>query len=113
LADLDLEAVKREAEALRPGHTCTVVQASRDHSVRPFEVDEGMGVNIHVPITFDDGEEWLLRIPSYSDKPFPPDMTAQTRESEVCTYQALYAAGVAVPKVYSWGSGTLSKKKGE
>ena len=107
-----MKAVKREAEALRPGHTCTVVQASRDHSVRPSEGNLGTGINIHVPITFDDGEEWLLRIPSYGDKPFPENVTAQTRESEVCTYKVLHAAGVAVPEVYSWGMGTFSKKKG-
>jgi len=90
-----------------------VVQASRDHSVRPSEGNLGTGINIHVPITFDDGEEWLLRIPSYGDKPFPKNVTAQTRESEVCTYKILHAAGVLVPEVYSWGMGTLSKKKGE
>lgn len=72
-----------------------------------------MGINIHVPIALGDHCEWLLRIPSFSDKPAPPDVLAQTRMSEVLTYKALYAKGVAVPAVYGWGLGTLSKSKGK
>jgi hypothetical protein len=33
--------------------------------------------------------------------------------SEVLTYKALKAAGVAVPEVYGWGLGTVSKTASE
>lgn len=74
--------------------------------------DDG-GINLHVPIKFESGEEWLLRIPSFSDKPEPAPITAQVHLSEVLTYKALKAAGVAVPEVYGWGMGTVSKTAGQ
>lgn len=113
LADLDIDAVKQQAETLRPGHACMISDALRDHSIRPTECDEEMGINIHMPIDWDDGQEWLLRMPSLSDIPKPADMLAQVRLSEVCTYRFLHAAGVPVPEVYGWGTGSLSNKRGE
>jgi len=58
-------------------------------------------MGVHIPIKFEGGKEWLLRIPSLSDVPEPADMVAQVRASEVLTYRALREAGVLVPEVYS------------
>jgi hypothetical protein len=71
------------------------------------------GINIHVPIRFEDGEKWILRIPSFGDRPQPADVVALVRTSEVLTYKSLRAAGVAVPEVYSWGFGDVSKSAGK
>ena len=72
-----------------------------------------MGVNLHVPINLEDGKTWLLRIPSFGGKPEPADVLARVRASEILNYQTLREAGVAVPEVYGWGIGTLSKSKGQ
>lgn len=74
--------------------------------------DDG-GINIHIPIRSEGAKDWLLRIPSYADRPEPADMVERVRNSEVLTYTALRAAGVLVPEVYSWGFGTVSKSAGK
>ena len=109
LADLDVAKLEKEVAALRPGATIALDQCLSDVSDR---TDDG-GINIHVPVRFEGGEEWLLRIPSFGDKPEPADMVYRIRTSEVLTYKALRAAGVAVPEVYSWGFGTVSKSAGK
>lgn len=108
LADLDVQKLVEEVAALRRGTKFATGECSGDVSDRR---DDG-GINIHVPIRFEGGEEWLLRIPSFGDKPEPADMVALVHSSEVLTYKALRAAGVAVPEVYSWGLGKLSKSAG-
>jgi hypothetical protein len=109
IADLDVDKLNKEILALEPGVNFTVEKRLGDVSDRR---DDG-GVNIHLPIKFEGGKEWLLRIPSYGDKPEPADMVEQIRTSEVLTYKALRAGGVLVPEVYSWGFGTVSKSAGE
>ena len=109
IADLDDEKLKKEILALEPGENFTLEKHLGDVSDRR---DDG-GVNIHIPIKFEGGKEWLLRIPSLSEVPEPADMVAQVRTSEVLTYKALREGGVLVPEVYSWGFGTVSKTAGE
>lgn len=109
IADLDVEKLNKEILVLEPGVNFTVEKRLGDVSDRR---DDG-GINIHLPIKFEGGKEWLLRIPSFSDKPEPADMVELIRTSEVLTYKALREAGVLVPEVYSWGFGTISKSAGE
>jgi hypothetical protein len=109
IADLDEEKLNKEILALEPGVNFTVEKRLGDVSDRR---DDG-GVNIHLPIKFEGGKEWLLRISSYGDRPEPADMVELIRTSEVLTYKALRAGGVLVPEVYSWGFGTVSKSAGE
>ena len=75
IADLDVEKLKKEILALEPGENFTLEKRLGDVSDRR---DDG-GVNIHIPIKFEGGKEWLLRIPSLSDVPEPADMVAQVR----------------------------------
>jgi hypothetical protein len=109
IADLDVDKLNKEILALEPGVNFIVERRLGDVSDRR---DDG-GINIHLPIKFEGGKEWLLRIPSYGDKPEPADMVEQIRTSEVLTYKALREGGVLVPEVYSWGFGTVSKSAGE
>jgi hypothetical protein len=109
IADLDVEKLNKEILALEPGVNFAMEKRLGDVSDRR---DDG-GINIHLPIKFEGGKKWLLRIPSYGDKPEPADMVELIRTSEVLTYKALRAAGVLVPEVYSWGFGTVSKSAGE
>jgi len=100
--------VKKEVATIRPDSAFVVDVSNGDISDRT-----DMGQNIHVPINFETGEEWLLRIPSFSQRPEPATMLARVHMSEILTYKALRAAGVAVPEVYGWGLGTVSKSAGE
>jgi len=109
IADLDVEKLKKEILALEPGKNFTLETRLGDVSDR---TDDG-GINIHIPIRSEGAKDWLLRIPSYADRPEPADMVERVRNSEVLTYKALRAAGVLVPEVYSWGFGTVSKSAGK
>lgn len=95
---------------LKPGINFTLDKQLGDVSDRD---DDDGGINIHVPLRFEGGEEWLLRLPSFGDKPEPADMVFQIRTSEVLTYKVLRDVGVAVPEVYGWGFGTVSRTSGE
>jgi hypothetical protein len=108
LTELDIERLKKEIAIIRPGSSFVIDVSHGDVSDRT-----DAGINIHVSISFETGEEWLLRIPSFADKPDPATMVAQVHMSEVLTYKALKAAGVAVPEVYGWGLGTVSKSASE
>jgi hypothetical protein len=108
LADLDVERLKKEIAIIRPGSSFVVDVSHGDVSDRT-----DAGINIHISINFETGEEWLLRIPSFADKPEPATMMAKVHTSEVLTHKALKAAGVAVPEVYGYGLGTVSKTTSE
>jgi len=110
IAELDIRKLEKEISTIRPGRAFVIDVSAGDVSNRTDYV----GTNIHVPIKFDSGEEWLLRIPSFSDDPPEPATSiSEVHISEVLTYKALRAAGVAVPEVYGWGMGTMSKTASE
>jgi len=71
------------------------------------------GLNIHIPIVFDDGVEWMLRLSEY--RPFNPpfELLKMMRESEVATMKALQNVTDYVAKVHDWGVRKLSKTKGK
>jgi hypothetical protein len=102
---LDAGAIKAKAESLRPGYTC-VVDIPLDGSALAG------AYNVHVGITFEDCEEWLMRTP-YCDGPSPPvEILSRIYESEAVTLRELLSRGVLVPAVYDWGEEMLSKDKG-
>jgi hypothetical protein len=110
LADLDIEKLRKEIRDLKPYADFAMDQFLTDVSDRR----DDRGINVHVPIRFVGGDEWFLRAPTFgSTPPEPADLIALTRTSEVLTYKALRAAGVAVPEVYSWGFGSVSRSAGE
>lgn len=79
------------------------------------EIDEEChgGLNIHIPISFDDGVEWMLRLNGY-DRDHPPfGVLEYKRRSEVATMMALQSVTGLTPRVHGWGVGKLSKTKGQ
>lgn len=66
------------------------------------------GYNVHLVLLFDDGVEWLLRVPGYPLGPSPPMIRKRVRESEALTYRLMKSAGLPVAMVHDWGCGTLS-----
>jgi hypothetical protein len=82
------------AKALRPGHDCTVdVPASTDMLLRG-------GMNVHIPITFDDGVSWFARVRQKNSQSPPKSMVRTVLSSEAATIMALKDAGALVPDVY-------------
>jgi hypothetical protein len=79
------------------------------------EIDEEChgGLNIHIPILFDDGTEWMLRLSGY-DRDHPPfGLLEYKRRSEVATMLALGSVTDLVARVHSWGVGKMSKTQGK
>lgn len=81
------------------------------------EVSENLrgGFNLHICLRYDDGVEWLARLPAYIRGHAATGSTGSSkrlRHSEVLTLQALLSVGVPVPQVFDWGCGVLSKSGG-
>lgn len=93
---IDLGALKARATALRDGIPCAVPDIS-------VKAQDGVllmgGQNYHIPITFDDGVEWICRI--RRENASSPPSAAQDRllVSEVATYRFLATTSVPVPKL--------------
>jgi hypothetical protein len=71
------------------------------------------GLNIHIPLLFDDGVKWMLRLNGYNRDHTPFEVLKYVRESEVATMTALQSVTNLVARVHDWGMGTLSKTNGE
>lgn len=110
LRDFDVEALHTELRLLRPGHSVTEI-------IMPdaTEIDDDChgGLNIHMPITFDDGVQWMIRLNGYRPDPPPYKALEDIRKSEVATMLALRSVTPLVAKVHTWGVGRLSKTKGQ
>lgn len=90
------DSIKRSAEALRPGHTCTLQFPS---SAEELKVMAG-GMNVHIPLRFEDGVEWMVRIRQQRYGNPPKAFVRQTILSEAATQNALNDAGCKVPRAF-------------
>jgi hypothetical protein len=80
---------------------------------RDLDISLCGGFNVHVPINFDDGVQWLARISRYLKGDGPVDMLSQTTESEVSTYRKLKSHDFPVAQVMDWGTGLFSKSSSQ
>lgn len=94
-ASIDIDGIIAQAKALRPGHTCTAPNPREE----PSTIIMG-GTNIHVPLTWDDGEKWLARIRQNIYYPYPLDALRMHAASEAATCRALRDAGVNLPETH-------------
>ncbi|KAK8853366.1 hypothetical protein IAR55_004070 [Kwoniella newhampshirensis] len=83
-----------QADALRPGHTGTIVvpTSTRDYI--------GGGMNVILPVTFDDGVRWIARVRQKRFDEPPPAMRKMLVASEVASMRAMRENGLKVPNVY-------------
>jgi hypothetical protein len=81
------------ARILRPGHEPTVHIPEDPASL------QGGGMNVHLPILFEDGVKWAVRIKQQEAHNLPVEHRAMVIKSEVGTMKALKAAGLKVPEV--------------
>lgn len=110
LRDLSIDALQERLRILRPEQTVTEI-CLPDPSEIPEECHGGL--NIHIPVLFDDGVKWMLRMNGYNRAHGPFEVSRYVRESEVATMKALQSVTKLVPRVHDWGIGTLSKNNGE
>nr|XP_031859383.1 uncharacterized protein CI109_005224 [Kwoniella shandongensis]KAA5526455.1 hypothetical protein CI109_005224 [Kwoniella shandongensis] len=94
-----LEAVRKLnmidlASQHRPGHTCI--------ATIPNDIDDFLrgGINLHIPITFDDGVKWLARIPQQNFKAPPYHLGQMITESAIVTMDVLKGACALIPSAY-------------
>jgi hypothetical protein len=95
---LDGLSLATQAEKLRPGHSCTVDIPDTYKAI--IKADLWNGVNVHFPITFDDGVKWLLRVRQLRRLVPPESFMEIITESEVTTLNVLKKAGIAVPDAW-------------
>jgi hypothetical protein len=110
LRDLSVDALQERLRILRPRRTVTEISLP-DPSEIPEECHGGL--NIHIPLLFDDGVKWMLRLNGYNRDHAPFEVSKYVRESEVATMTALQSVTKLVAQVHDWGMGTLSKSNGE
>lgn len=109
--DIDPEKVNAVIGALRPGHTLSFKLPRSTDDPETYEVSGGC--NSHIIVDFDDGQQWLVKIPRFSKAPTPRSIIEQVMSSEFTTYQALFDHGYPVAKVHGWGIGDLSRTNSE
>ncbi|WVQ79860.1 hypothetical protein IAT38_001960 [Cryptococcus sp. DSM 104549] len=111
LAWLDPELVVKQAQVLRPGHTCTLrIPAASDifdAEHKQYEHKQYCTMNIHIPLIFDDGVSWMVRVRQYRTYAAPLDLQKQITESEVATQQLLRTHGIKVPM--AWKPSVVAK----
>lgn len=98
LKGLDVPTIIQQAQELRPGLTCTVPH------LRPTmdDVDgyPGSGMNFHIPLTWSDGVEWLVRVRRKSQMDPPPEAKAMVLRSEMATLKAMKEGGILGPDAF-------------
>jgi hypothetical protein len=89
----------KEAASLRAGnHTCFSPFETNKRGERTFMAG---GSNIHVPLVFSDGEQWMVRIRKEGCGLAEGVALRVNMASEIATLQTLHKAGVAVPDAWA------------
>jgi hypothetical protein len=96
------EEIQPAAESLRPGIKYTI-DIPKTSTVEERQYRQG-GCNIHIPITFDDGVQWLARV-HYSANIVPSGASSRIRTSEVAVMQtARSLAPGLIPPIHIAGT---------
>ncbi|WVQ80531.1 hypothetical protein IAT38_002636 [Cryptococcus sp. DSM 104549] len=111
LAWLDPSVIIDQAQSLRPGHSCTLYIPSSNEVV---DAEQLMytAMNLHLPIVFDDGVKWVVRVRQYSSAKKPAQISERVAQSEVTTLRLLKASGATVPMAWLPPPSVLKKTPG-
>ncbi|ODN74238.1 hypothetical protein L198_08259 [Cryptococcus wingfieldii CBS 7118] len=99
---IDSHKITQQASLIRPGHTCSLVTPSMpdgDYPRASAEYKIGW-VNIHLPLIFDDGVKWIVRIPRRHDGDAPANLHNLIASSEVATLRVLHQNRAKVPNAW-------------
>ncbi|WVQ79832.1 hypothetical protein IAT38_001932 [Cryptococcus sp. DSM 104549] len=97
LDSLDPSLVITQATVLRPGHTCTFTIPA---ITTLFKDSSYACMNLHLPLEFDDGVKWMVRVPLRRWVNPPRELREMVVASEVATMRMLHEAGVKVPNAW-------------
>ena len=98
LQRLDEPMILSEAQNLRPGFICTVPHLHP--TMDDVKAYPGAGMNFHIPLTWSDGVEWLVRMRRKRQMDPPPEAKAAVLGSEVATLKAMREGGILAPEVF-------------
>ncbi|WVQ78710.1 hypothetical protein IAT38_000797 [Cryptococcus sp. DSM 104549] len=79
-----------QATLLRDGHPCRLAVSS----LEARQSIHGGSINHHIPLVFDDGVKWMVRIRPPRVNPLPGDLQQTVTKSEVATHRLLRGGGV-------------------
>ncbi|KAH8102254.1 hypothetical protein BXZ70DRAFT_891049 [Cristinia sonorae] len=100
LSQLNVDALKARASALRGGVPCRIPILSYNKAT----ISEIMGgTNYHIPIEFADGGRWLCRIRRNNITMPPSELQNHRIRNEFATLQFLASTRVPVPRVFDFG----------
>lgn len=101
LRGLDSAIIVEQAQALRPGHTCTFELPLDYVAIKKAKGPKNYsGMNIHFPLDFDDGIKWMVRARFAKVYCPPPDLQRMVTESEVTTMRFLKENNILVPDAW-------------
>jgi hypothetical protein len=96
LQSLAMPIVQADLALLRPGRGFRMIRPETDDEISKT-LDKGC-FNLHYPIVFDDGVQWLLRVRRDYHRPghpiSPPEFYWPSIEREATTLQVLYQKGI-------------------
>ncbi len=94
--------ISSSAALLRPGHACTLDLLGDVTRMQG-------GINTHMPVTFDDGVQWLVRVRHPSVRTAPKAVSDRTMLSEIETMRAVAkVGGPLIPQV--WANDILDER---
>ncbi|WVQ77754.1 hypothetical protein IAR50_007444 [Cryptococcus sp. DSM 104548] len=98
---LNSDRITHQASLIRPGHTCSLIIPPIPDGDSPVTAEYKIGwINIHLPLVFDDGVKWIVRIPRRHSGDAPANLHSLVASSEVATLQLLYENGAKVPNAW-------------
>ncbi|WVW80453.1 hypothetical protein I302_102435 [Kwoniella bestiolae CBS 10118] len=103
-------AITSSAESLRPGQQCSLDLPASAQTILDDERVFG-ALNIHFPLTFDDGVKWLIRVRQAHNGIPPMAVLDHTAKSEVVTLRSLKSFDIPVPQ--AWMPSDSAVERGE
>ncbi len=112
---IDPTVIRKQAIALRPGHTCVVDIPEPEDWKKIWKMGRYSLFNVHFPVTFDDGIKWLVRVRRPRQTMAPTELLHMMSASEVQTLKVLKESGAKVPgaRLPPEGLGNVSKDKSD
>jgi hypothetical protein len=95
MKSIDLDWLESRASSLRNNILCHIEDPSKEGTTPMMG-----GMNLHLPITFTDGVEWLVRILRINATSPPPELQIYILKSEIATLRFLETVNIPTPRVH-------------
>nr|XP_019050146.1 hypothetical protein I302_00567 [Kwoniella bestiolae CBS 10118]OCF29076.1 hypothetical protein I302_00567 [Kwoniella bestiolae CBS 10118] len=95
---LNLEMIKAEVEALRPGYHVEKIHMPEKWT--QFAIGFHGSFNFHIKVDFEGGDSWIMRIRRRAGRHYPDEPLKLNLASEVATNRVLHKGGLKVPNAW-------------